>query len=92
MELLEIRSPFDLTSHAPELRRTSAHSYLISCRQFMSVLGAWRKTHAIKGKAAEETPTVGFMTMSADQIWITEPEISKIVAAIESSHSPVSLT
>ncbi len=92
MELLEIRSTRDLTAHSPEARRAGSHSYLISCRQFMSVLGNWRKAKAGQPPATGSSPTVSFMTMSADQIWITEPEIKQIVAAIESARSPVSLT
>ncbi len=92
MELLEIKSRYDLTSHSPETRRSGAHSYLVSCRQFMYVLGNWRKPNATRKPAAGTNPTLSFMTLAADQIWVTEPEIAQIVAAIQSFYSPVSLT
>ncbi len=92
VELLEIKSAYDLTAHVPESRRAAVHSYLISCRQFMLVLANWRKPNTARGPAANRGATLGFMTLSADQIWITEAEIGKIEDAIHSAHSPVSLT
>ncbi len=91
MELLEIRSKQDLSAHSPEARRPGPRSYLISCRQFMQVLGSTRKANAGKGAPAAPGPTSGFMTMSADQIWLTEPEIEQIVTAIRASQSPLNL-
>ncbi len=91
MELLEIKSAYDLTAHAPESRRAVGHSYLISCRQFMSVLANWRKPNTARGPAANRDSTLSFMTLAADQIWITEAEITRIKDAIQSAHSPVTL-
>jgi hypothetical protein len=91
MELLEIRSAHDLSAHLPETRRAVAHSYLISCRQFMFVLGNWRKPNTARGPAAGRDLTFSFMTLAADQLWVTEAEITQIVGAIQSAHSPVSL-
>ncbi len=92
MELLEIKSAYDLTAHSPEARRPALHSYLISCRQFMSVLANWRKPGQSQGPTANRGSTAGFMTLSADQIWFTEAEIGRIEHAIHSGHSPISLT
>ncbi len=91
MELLEIKSAYDLTAHLPETRRASVHSYMISCRQFMSVLANWRKPGRPHGPAANRGSTLGVMTLSADQIWVTEAEIGRIEEAIHSAHSPMSL-
>jgi hypothetical protein len=91
MELLEIRSQHDMTVHMPETRRAIARSYLVSCRQFMYVLGSWRKPNAVRGPAAGRGTTLSFMTLAAEQIWITEEEITSIVAAIQTAHSPLSL-
>ncbi|MGB8645124.1 MAG: hypothetical protein WCF84_07795 [Anaerolineae bacterium] len=92
MELLEIRSTHDLTAHAPEARRAGAYKYLISCRQFMQVLGNTRKANAGKNAPANPSATLSFMTMSADQIWMTDKEIEEVVSAIRASKSPLSLT
>jgi hypothetical protein len=91
MELLEIQSQHDMTAHVPESRRAIVRSYLVSCRQFMYVLGLWRKPNAVRGPAAGRGTTLSFMTLAADQIWITEEEITSIVAAIQSSRPQVSL-
>ena len=91
MELIEIRSQHDMTAHVPETRRAVAHSYLVSCRQFLYVLAKGRKPNATQGPTAKPGTTLGFMTLAAEQIWITEEEITSIVAAIQSAHSPVSL-
>ncbi len=91
MELLQIKSAYDLTAHVPETRRPVVHSYTISCRQFMSVLANWRKPNTSRGPAANRDATFSFMTLSADQIWITDAEIRRIEDAIHSAHSPVSL-
>ena len=91
MELLEIQSQYDMTAHGPDTRRAAAHSYLVSCRQFMFVLGNWRKPNAERGPAGGRDKTFSFMTLGADQIWMTEEEITNVVGAIQSSHSPVSL-
>ncbi len=92
MELLEIKSTQDLTAHRPEARRPFVHSYLISCRQFMSVLASWRKPTASRGPSADRGATLSFMTLAAEQIWVTDAEITKIEDAIHSAHSPVALT
>ncbi|MGB8644657.1 MAG: hypothetical protein WCF84_05435 [Anaerolineae bacterium] len=92
MELLEIKSAFDLTAHAPATRREVGHSYLISTRQFTSVLANWRKPSTQRGPSAGRDATLSFMTLSADQIWITESEITSIEAAIRSARSPITLT
>ena len=91
MELLEIRSNNDLTAVRPETRRQSGHSYVVSCRQFMSVLAGWRKSNGERKQTDESGKTLSFMTLGAVQIWITEAEIKQIVGAIESAHSPVTL-
>ncbi len=91
MELLEIKSAYDLTAHVPETRRAVGHSYLISCRQFMSVLAKWRKPNTSRGPDANRDSTLSVMTLAADQIWITEAEIKRIQDAIESAHSPITL-
>ncbi len=91
MELLEIKSTHDLTALSPERRRPGSHSYLVSCRQFMSVLGSSRK-QARREPVKQDGRPLCFMTLSADQIWVTDAEVNKIVAAIEEAHSPVSLT
>ncbi len=90
MELLEIRSRHDLTAHFPNARRSVVSSYLVSCRQFMSVLKNSRRV-AASDEGRDQAPTTGFMTLAADQIWITEEEIGAVVAAIESSNSRVAL-
>ncbi len=89
MEVLEIKSSHDLTAHLLTARRSAARSYLISCRQFTPVLADLRKPGRLK--AATPDATVGFMTLAADQIWMTPPEIDIIQDAIRSAHSPVSL-
>jgi hypothetical protein len=91
MELLEIRSQHDMTAHMPGTRRAAAHSYLISCRQFMFILANWRKPNTANRPAASRDTTLSFMTLAADQIWITEEEITSIVAAIQTSQPLVSL-
>jgi hypothetical protein len=91
LELLEIRSNRDLTAHRPEAGRATGHSYLVSCRQFMSVLAGWRKSDGKRNQTDESGKTLGFMTLQADQIWVTEAEITQIVGAIQSAHSPVTL-
>ncbi len=91
MELLEIKSGHDLTSHSPVSRRASAHSYLVSCRQFMSVLAKWRKPGTSGALTADGDSTISFMTLGAEQIWVTRAEIGKIQEAIETAHSPVTL-
>lgn len=91
MELLEIRSNHDLAAHRPETRRAAVHSYLVSCRQFISVLAGWRKSEGARRQTDDRGKTLSFMTLQADQIWITEAEIRQIVAAIQSAHSPVTL-
>ncbi len=92
MELLEIKSTHDLTAHSPESRPAALHSYLISCRQFTSVLANWRKPSQAQGPTANRGSTLSFMTLAADQIWVTEAEIGRIEHAIHSGHSPISLT
>lgn len=91
MELLEIRSQHDMTALVPETRRAVAHSYLLSCRQFLYVLANWRKPTTDRGPAAGHGTTLSFMTLGAEQIWMTEEEITSIVTAIHSAQSPVSL-
>lgn len=91
MELLEIRSQHDMRAHGQETRRAVASSYLVSCRQFMFVLDKWRRPNTEQGPAAGRGKTLSFMTLGAEQIWITEEEISSIVTAIHSSLSPVLL-
>lgn len=91
MELLEIRTQHDMTTHVPETRRAVAHSYLVSCRQFLYVLANWRKPNTSQGPAAGRGTTLGFMTLAAEQIWMTEDEITSIVAAIHSAQSPLLL-
>jgi hypothetical protein len=91
MELLEIRSQHDMTAQMPGTRRAVARSYLISCRQFMHILGNWRKPNTTAGPAAGRGATLSFMTLAADQIWVTEEEIASIVAAIQSSRPQVAL-
>ena len=80
-----------MTSHVPGTRRAAAHSYLISCRQFMFVLADWRKPKTAQGPAAGRGTNLSFMTLGADQIWVTDEEITSIVTAIQSSQSLVSL-
>jgi hypothetical protein len=91
MELLEIKSAQDLTAQAPEKRRTGPHSYLVSCRQFMFVLGKWRKADSTRGPTGGRGPTMSFMSLAAEQIWITENEIAQVSAAIQSAYSPLAL-
>ncbi len=91
MELLEIRSNHDLTAHRPETRRAASYSYQVSCRQFMSVLAGWRKGEDTGRQTDNSGRTLSFMTLKAEQIWITEAEITEIVRAIQSAHSPVTL-
>ncbi len=90
MELLQIKSNYDLSALVPETRRAAVHSYTINCRQFMSVLASWRKGSILRGPAGQHR-AFSFMTLSANQIWITDAEIGTIEDAIHSSHSPVSL-
>lgn len=85
MELIEIRSSRDLTAKAPEERRADAHSYKISCRQFISVRREWQRNSSAQGQP------LGVMTLGLDRIWITEEEAKKVVGAIEEARSPVSL-
>lgn len=91
MEVLEIKSSHDLTAHMPAARRSAARSYLISCRQFTSVLADSRKPGRLQNTPPAPDATMGFMTLSADQIWMTPAEIDIIQDAIRSAHSPVSL-
>ena len=90
MELLEIQSRHDLTAHLPEARRPGTRSYHVSCRQFMSVLSNSRRAARAR-LPSPAAQTLGFMTLAADQIWVTDEEIGEIVAAIESSRSRVAL-
>ncbi len=92
MELLEIKSAYDLSAHQPASRRAAVHSYLISCRQFTSVLANWRKPGTPRTQNDGQDSTYSFMTLSAEQIWVTEAEIEKIETAIRASRSSVTLT
>jgi hypothetical protein len=85
MELIEIRSSSDLTAKVPEARRPDAHSYKISCRQFIAVRREWQRNTSARGQP------LGLMTLGLDRIWITEEEVKKVVGAIEEARSPVSL-
>ncbi len=91
MELLEIRSEHDLTAPVPEERPAKTTKYTISCRQFMAVLRDSNKHRNRGASDAARPPALGFMTLDANQIWITQEEIERVVAAIEASRSPVSL-
>ncbi len=85
MELVEIRSSHDLTANVPETRPSGVHSYLIHCRQFVSVQREWERNRAAQGQA------LGVMTLGLERIWITEKETKQVVAAIQSARSPVVL-
>lgn len=91
MELLEIKSSQDMTAQVPEKRRSGAHSYLVSCRQFMFVLGNWRKADTKRGPAGGRGPTMSCMSLGAEQIWMTENEIGLVTAAIQNANSPLLL-
>jgi hypothetical protein len=91
MELLEIRSPCDLTTRPPQTRTPVAHSYLMICNQFTYVLANWHKPTADRGPTAQRGFAPSFMTLAAEELWLTEEEIVKIVVAIESDHSQVLL-
>jgi hypothetical protein len=85
MELVEIRSSHDLTANVPENRGLGVHSYLVHCRQFVSVQREWERNRAVQGQA------LGLMTLALERIWITEKETKQVAAAIQSARSPVVL-
>ncbi len=84
-ESVEIRSSHDLTATSPDARRTGAHSYWVGSREFTTQFRAWM------ADAKRRTPTLGLTTQDRQQIWISEPEIRKVVAAIEATHYRVVL-
>ena len=85
MEILEIRSMHDLTTKAPGIRSSGVHSYWVNCRQFGLLHRDWQRQTPVEGSARS------VMTLSFEQIWITEEEGKQVAAAIKATHSPIAL-
>ncbi len=84
-ESVEIRSSHDLTATSPDARRSGAHSYWIGSREFAVQLQSWL------ADAKQRTTTLGLTTQDREQIWISEPEIRKVAAAIKATNYRVVL-
>lgn len=85
MEILEIRSPYDLTVRQTDARKVEKHSYQVNCRQFSSLLRQWQ--HDLD----EQTHPLGVMTLGLEQIWVTPEEGAQIAAAIKATAASVEL-
>jgi len=85
MEILEIRSPYDLTVRKPDARKLEKHSYQVNCRQFSNLLRQWQNN------LDEKSNPLGVMTLGLEQIWVTPEEGAQIAAAIKSTSASVEL-
>ncbi len=84
MEILEIRSAYDLTAPMPAKRKPGPHSYRVNCRQFLSLHSSWQRHKTEPGPLA-------LMTLSFERIWITEEESAQIAEAVKATRSPLTL-
>jgi hypothetical protein len=84
MEIVEIKSSHNLMNSILDKRQAEAHSYKISCHQFMSVYRSW-----LKEKTAQ--PILGVMTLAFERIWISKEEGTLIVSAIQQMRSPLEI-
>lgn len=85
MEILKIQSAHGLTTSILAQRPEGPFSYNLNCRQFQTVHREWQRN-----RSAQERP-LGVMTLDFQRIWITRDEIEQIAAAIQSTHSPLTL-
>lgn len=85
MEILEIQSTHNLMNSMLDKRPAGAHSYKISCHQFMSVYRSWLKD----GAAREQS--FGVMTLGFERIWISKDEGTQVAAAIQEMRSPLAI-
>lgn len=83
METIEIRSGHSLVTRLTEQRPAGEHSYQVNCRHFTSEYKTWRKQNA------DGWNVIRVMTLSFEQIFITEAESQKVVEAIQAVRSPI---
>ena len=86
MEILEIQSSHNLMNSILDKRPVGAHSYQISCQQFMQVYRTWMKDNEAARPRALPVMTLGF-----ERIWITLEEGKQIEAAVRAMRSPVAI-
>jgi hypothetical protein len=85
MEILEIQSSHNLMNSILGKRQAEAHTYKISCRQFMTVYRSWLKS------GAEREQSFGVMTLGFERIWISKDEGAQVQAAIQEMRSPLAI-
>ncbi len=85
MEILEIHSSHNLMNSILDKRPVEAHTYKISCRQFMTVYRSWLKDSAARERA------FGIMTLGFERIWISKDEGIQVAAAIQEMRSPLAI-
>ena len=86
MEILEIQSSHNLMDSMLEKRSAGAHTYKISCHQFMLVYRTWMKDNEAARPRALPVMTLGF-----ERIWITLQEGKQIEEAVQAMRSPVAI-
>ena len=86
MEILKIESAYGLTTTITTQRPVGAHTYKINTRQFQTVHRDWQRHNAAQGLA------LGVMTLDYERIWMTTEEVEQVAAAIQSVHSPLTLS
>ena len=86
MEILEIQSSHNLMNSMLDKRPVGAHSYKISCHQFLLVYRTWMKDN----EAARVRP-LPVMTLGFERIWVTLAEGKQIEEAVQAMRSPVAI-
>ena len=86
MEILEIHSSHNLMNSILDQRPVGAHSYKISCHQFLLMYRTWMKDN----EAARPRP-LPVMTLGFERIWITLDEGKQIQQAVQAMVSPVTI-
>jgi len=86
MEILEIQSSHNLMNSILDQRPAGAHTYKISCHQFMLVYKTWMKDN----EAARVRP-LPVMTLGFERIWVSLEEGKLIEQAVQAMRSPVAI-
>ncbi len=85
MEILTIQSKHSLTAAITTRRPEGDHSYIINARQFGPAYKIWKQISAPHGVP------LALMTLGFERIWLTEPEIVQVAAAIRATQPALSL-
>lgn len=83
MEIIEIRSAHSLVTRLTDRRPVGEHSYQLNCRHFTTEYNYWRKNSATQKHVLE------LMTLSFEQIFITEAESGQVAEAIQAVRSAI---